>query len=171
MQLKSELHLCIQYCLPRDPGSTFLRFPFSDTGIRINDATNGLLLLDHPWFKFKNGRDENLQEIPKGAFKTVEVNIGSYKQMKEDVSSENYSHWFNDEQMDFFFRWMMRNENSPLVQATEIIHTIVTRAVKEFFEKDCCLDMNKGTPTSMKNIHHYLMINTDILMKKFLFLQ
>ena len=101
----------------------------------------------------------------------MEVCIGSYKQMKEDVSSENFCHWFNDEQLDFFFKWMMRNTNSPIVQATTVVHTIVTAAIKQFFSQDCKLDMTSGIPSSMANINHYLMINTDILMKKFIFLQ
>ena len=57
-----ESHL-VKHCLPKcDEGTAFLQFPFSETAVRMNAVSSGLLLLDHIWFKFKDARDNALCE-------------------------------------------------------------------------------------------------------------
>ena len=64
---------------------------------------------------------------------------------------------------------MMRNEEAPAVQGTEIVHTFVTGSVHVFMYDDCKKNVNAGDVLSIKNIHLYLSTHHDILTKKFIF--
>ena len=160
----------VEQCLPKCSEDTaFLQFPFSDTGLRLNSASKELLLLDHPWFKFKDGRDNALREEVEdsGGFSNVLLNFESYLMLKKDVETLTFKQWLNDQHMEFFSRWMMRNKQSPLVQATEIVDVQVSCCVKDFFEKEEQHNQ-RGCPMYMHNIHIYLHKHLDLLSKKFI---
>jgi hypothetical protein len=163
-----EVYL-VKRCLPKCKDTTpFLQFPFSDTGHRMNTATTDLFLLDHTWFKFKDGRDnalcEPLEEQQK--FKSVMLSFRSYLQLKLDVHKKTYQQWLNNKQMDFFSKWMLRNKQSPIVQATEIVDCKVTGFVRDFFYREGYGLNNDRYPITLKNIHIYMMTNLDLLTKK-----
>ena len=110
----NEVYL-VENCFPKCSDSTlFLQFPFSDTGQHINSASTDLFLLDHNWFKFKDGRDSALQEN-RGKFQKLSVTFKSYLILKEDVQKKNYKQWLNDEHMNFFSSWMLQNQQSLIV--------------------------------------------------------
>src|ERR687890_2102436 len=166
----------VQHCLPdRKDSTNFLRFPFSDTGLRLNLACTDLFLFDHLWFKFKEGRDNALREPieDRGAYKTVLLYVDEYLMLKNDVMNPDlryrYTQWLGGDHLDFFGYWMLRNKQSPVVQVTTIVDTKVTTCIQNFFNKNCMGDKQDGCPISQKNIHLYLMNNLDILYKKFVF--
>src|SRR5687768_10967209 len=161
----------VEHCLPKSRSDTaFLQFPFLDTGHCMNTATTDMFLLDHIWFKFKDGRDnalcEPIEEPEK--FKKVYLSFGGYLLLKIDVCTKNYKSWMNDEQMDFFSKWMMRNKQSPIVQATEIVSCQITGFVRDFYHDEGTGYKNDRFPITLKNIHIYMMTNLDILTKKFI---
>jgi hypothetical protein len=63
---------------------------------------------------------------------------------------------------------MMRNKQSPIVQATEIVSCQITGFVRDFFHKEGYGYNNDRFPMTLKNIHIYMMTNLDILTKKFI---
>src|SRR5919107_5203916 len=130
----------VQHCLPDRKDSTdFLRFPFSDTGLQLNLACTDLFLFDHLWFKFKEGRDNALREPieDSGAYKTVLLYVDAYLMLKNDVMNPDhqyrYTQWLGGDHLDFFGYWMLRNKQSPVVQATTIVDTKVTTCIQNFF--------------------------------------
>ena len=81
--------------IPTKHNGTFLTFPFKDNADRINHATKSLIILNHPFFKFREP-DDKLQgiELPdlkqgvlskKVAFKSVRITYACYKDLKEDT--------------------------------------------------------------------------------------
>lgn len=129
----------VQSCLPQgsDTSSIFLRFPFSELKSVLNNATEELLLLDHHWFKFTCAKYDDIREDKDGVlFGNSAVTVQTYMNISEDVKTDQFRYWLNDEVLDFFFCWMMRNEDTPVVQATEIVPTMVTKAVQDFFYTD-----------------------------------
>src|SRR5688500_12781786 len=100
----NEVYL-VEHCIPKCKSDTaFLQFSFLDTGLCMNTATIDLFLLDHIWFKFKDGRDNALREPVEEEykFKKVMLSFASYLPLKIDVCDKKYKSWMNNEQMDFF---------------------------------------------------------------------
>ena len=51
----------VQIFVPRDTNNgTIFLIPFSELKQSLNDATKDLLFLDHPRFKFKNSKDDDI---------------------------------------------------------------------------------------------------------------
>ena len=160
----------VEHCIPPIT-EAFLRFPFLDTGQRLNEASTDLFLLDHLWFKFQEGKDNALWEPVEGsgAFKNVMIFTETYKSLKDDCLSRKYEQWLSGEHLDFFAFWMTRNKQFPVVQATAILDTKVTTCIQKLANKNSSGLEQSGVPISMKNIHLYLMNNLDLLSKKFVF--
>ena len=97
------------------------------------------------------------------------MNVKTYSDLSQDVKKGPYKFWLNDEVLDLFFCWMMRNDDSPVVQASEIVHTIVTKAVQNFFHVDCLKSMIASQVQSIKIIHLYLSTHLDLLTKNGVF--
>ena len=79
--------------------------------------------------------------------------------------------------MDFFLHWLRRDEKSTIVQATESVSIIVTKAVQTFFEVGYGTSavvlgdsVVMGQPNEMKHIHLWLSSRPDLLTKRFIFL-
>ena len=169
--------------LPSNDLSTFLTFPFKECANRINQATDGLNVFHNPFFKFQDEGEElqgvqlpDMQlylEEKKLPFESVLVNYATYKYFKEDVANRTYKKWLNDQLINFFSRWSMRNISSKHVMASEIIDTIVSMNVKSFFEydfKESSVNIDEEEfPQSMHQIHTYLNSHVDLLSKKFIF--
>jgi hypothetical protein len=64
---------------------------------------------------------------------------------------------------------MLRNKQSPIVQATAIVDCIVTGCIKRFYEDNILVNTDREVTTSMKNIHIFLFKNLDLLSKRFIF--
>ena len=143
----------VEHCLPKSRAdAAFLKFPFSDTAPCFNKATTDLFLLNHIWFKFKDQRDNALRQPneEEQKFKSVMLSFDGYISLKMDITSKKYKSWMNDEQMDFFSKWMMQNKHSPIVQATEIVPCQVTGAVRDFFNKEGFGHNNDRYPITLK---------------------
>src|SRR5688572_26456969 len=169
--------MAVQHCLPNPKVSMdFLRFPFSDTGIQLNSACQDLFLFDHLWFKFKEGKDNALRapDEYRGSFKSVLLFVDAYLTLKNDVMNPDpefqYTQWLGGDHLNFFGYWMLRNKQSPVVQASLIVDTKVSRCIQNFFIEDCMGEKQGGCPISQKNIHLYLINNLDLLYKKFVFI-
>ena len=162
--------------LPTKDNNTFLTFLFKDNADRINHATKFLTILNHPFFKFREPDDklwsseleDTEQEMlsKKVAFESVGITYACYKDLKEDTKKKEYKQWFNDDLINFFARWSMRDSKSKHIMASEIIDTIVTNNVKLFLESISCQD-SKGNSLHlfMSQIHLYLDSHLEILSK------
>lgn len=186
-------------CLPESPDACFLKFPFTDTASRLNQATKDLVLLNHPLFKFGNSEDE-IRECPNDeirekfvhdvakAFNTVVLYTRTYLGHKRDVTSDQYTKWFNNKMIEIFSFWSMRANTSLVVEASEIVSPLVTHEVQKFFQFNCVNyiqedislpESEKVTHSStynviqmmiaMKKILQYLKSHVDVLTKKFIF--
>ena len=162
----------IQKCIPDEHGnsSIFLQFPFSELKQEMNIPTDNLFLFEHFWFKFKEPKDDDIREKKNDIrFSSCSMNVKTYLDLSQDVKSGQYKYWLNDEVLDFCFCWMMRNDESPVVQASVIVHTMVTQAVHSFFHVDCLKSKSASQVQSIKIIHLYLSFHLDLLTKKFVF--
>ena len=167
------------YCCPANiQDCVFLKFPFNDTARHLNSATTGLVIFDNPWFKFFDIEDE-MREAPNEAiikkfeldnfkaFRNVFVSGYTYIALKEDIEKNKYTAWWNDETIDFFACWLGQDSNSPVVQCSEIVSTLVTQQVQLLFNFET---INENAFTmAMKQIDLYLSSHLDILTKKFVF--
>jgi len=100
-------------CVPKNELINFLKFPFAEIAKNLNDASKGLVLLNHPAYKFTH-LDDEVREAPSEriqakwaydtsqAFKTVLVSTKMYQDFKEDVEKNRYKKWLNDEIIEFF---------------------------------------------------------------------
>ena len=95
--------------------------------------------------------------------------IQSCIDLKQNVLAKTFKLWFNKEYIDFFHCWMMRNVQSPIIQATGIVSSFVTRSIQDFCARDCCCGIASDPPMTMNQIHIYLCANLDLLTKKFIF--
>ena len=179
-----------QPCIPASLDSSFLKFPFNETAEHLNKASNGLVIFDNPSFQFSDAgneiretpnvriRDKFVHDVSR-AFNTVTISTQTYLLFKSDVDKEKYQKWFNDEIIEFFSFWMMRDVQNPLVQATEIISPLVTRQVQIFYNYYCG-PLHQGLSSTnpieelnlmfqVKQIDLYLRSHPDVLTKKFVF--
>ena len=98
--------------LPTKDYATFLIFPFKESAGRINDATEGLIIFNHPFFKFRNegeelrGMDfadmESNVSHKKKPFSSVKIPYIKYQEYKEDIVNQNYNLWLKGDIIDFF---------------------------------------------------------------------
>jgi len=166
--------------LPTKDYATFLTFPFKESGERINDATNKLNILNHPFFKFRNEGEElrsmefadmesNVSHT-KVPFTSVKIQYIDYQALKEDIVKKNYDLWLKDDMINFFSRWLMRNTSSQYVMATEIIDTVVSAYVTVYLNYFYKSQPNTYFPMmAMDAIHLYLDSRRNLLTKKFIF--
>lgn len=95
------------------------------------------------------------------------MNVKTYSDLSQDVKTNQFRYCLNDEVLDFLFCWMKRNEDLIVVQASEIVHTIVTKAVQRFYLVDCKNSKNANQVQSIKTSHLYLSTHLDLLTRKF----
>ena len=107
-------------------------------------------------------------------FESAIVHSPTYYGNKKDVQTKNYKKWFNDDVINFYKCWSMRNTSSKYVRACEIIDTMVTFSVQNFFafdRKPASSNSNyEHLGVSIRQIHLYLKLHADLLSKKLFFL-
>ena len=162
------------YCKPSGVNACFLKFPFTEVGVRLNEATADLVFFS--LLKFKHESDE-LREVSNNElyrrlqskikrFDTVMIDGKTYMDLKKDVVKQTYKQWLNGDTIEFFSKWLMRDKSSECVAACEIISPLVTKEVDNFFYFG---GTDESKRFSMSFIHDYLYFHLDILSKKFVF--
>ena len=120
-----------------------MSFPFKDSAERINNATNRLTILDQPFFKIHNGGEElrgmefadmNTTDSKKIYFLFFKNHLWKSKALKKDVVEKSYDLWLNDDMINFFSKWLLRNQNERYIAAHEIVDTVVTTNVTYFMD-------------------------------------
>jgi hypothetical protein len=102
--------------LPTDSNDFLLRFPFKECTSCINQVTEGLVIMDHPFFKFHDEGDQlHKWEHAEGAtfygkkvipFEEAWIHYDRYLLHKKDVETKQYKLWYNDLDINLFYCWL-----------------------------------------------------------------
>ena len=139
----------------------------------------GLTIFDNSMFNIIDDNDE-LREIPNKdilqkfhyvaskKFHNVLVHWDTYKDLKKDVEDMRFQKWFNNEAIDFVACWLMQDFQSPMVDASEIVSSLVSNQVQTLFR---FAQKDEGQfRFAMSQIDLYLSTHLDILAQKLCFL-
>ena len=170
---EDEHHRPVLHFMPPSQISEFMKFPFTILGQKIDNATEDFKIFGQPRFRFQNPNDMLCQILPSRdkhrspeqrlqALRSVIVSTVTYTNLKEDTSKI----YLNDELMNLFGAWMLRDTQSNLASHCEIVNTQIADLVWEV-QARTSFDDNMRMP--MQHIDRYLRANPELLTKRTIF--
>ena len=70
----------------------------------------------------------------KKVYESLRMHNKFYQYMKSDMEGRKYEKWINNDNFNFFARWLLRIKSSMFILTSEIIDPLVTMDVKQFFQ-------------------------------------